>query len=61
MTAHTVILRKDAMPTTDELAGPQALVRLDSSAATGQPGRTPEDKELTCSPWLGLHYRAEEG
>lgn len=41
---------------------------------TGQPQTAPvpdaraghliplrEDNELACSPWLGLHYRAEEG
>lgn len=48
------------MPTTDELQGPQLLAPPGPSIERGQTSPLPDDNELMCSPWLGLHYRAEE-
>lgn len=37
----------------------QRIPEQDTGAA--QTGQDPESEELICSPWIGLHYRTEEG
>lgn len=34
---------------------------LDQDSGAGQAGQDPDNKELTCSPWIGLLYRTEQG
>ena len=35
--------------------------KLNQDTGAGQAGQDPDNKELTCSPWLGLHYQTEQG
>lgn len=37
----------------------QRIAEQDIGAA--QTDQDPKNKELICSPWMGLHYRTEEG
>jgi len=49
------------MSTNVDCPAAQLEITLNQETGAGQAGQDPDGKQLTCSPWLGLHYRAEQG